>query len=175
MARKRMLSPEFFTSAPVNSLSIPAMVTFAGLWCYADDYGRAEDDVTMIKATIWPRRRSQTEAKVASDLANLEFAGLICRYSVAQVPLLHMPTWHEHQQISHRGREKYPPCRSHEPGLWDAFLRDDSPALAKFRRPSGNPPETFQRSVVELNTDKGSSSAGPSLVRQELDKARRRG
>ena len=40
MARKRMLSPEFFTSGPVAELPISAVVTFAGLWCYFDDYGR---------------------------------------------------------------------------------------------------------------------------------------
>ena len=83
MARKRMLSPEFFVSAPVNRLPFTAMITFAGLWCYFDDYGRGEDDPALVKAAVWPRRRSQTEAKVAADLDLIVAEGLICRYSMA--------------------------------------------------------------------------------------------
>lgn len=54
MARKRMLSPEFFISAPVNRLSYTAMITFAGLWCYFDDFGRGEDDAALVMARRMP-------------------------------------------------------------------------------------------------------------------------
>jgi len=82
MARKRMLSPEFFVSAPVNRLPFTAMITFAGLWCYFDDFGRGEDEAALIKAAVWPRRRSHTEAKVAADLDLIVAEGLICRYAI---------------------------------------------------------------------------------------------
>lgn len=174
MARKRMLSPEFFTSTTVNALPIPTMVTFAGLWCYADDYGRGEDDAVLIRATVWPRRRSYSEKKVDADLGRLADVGLICRYNIAGYALLHMPTWHEHQQISHKGKEKLPPCSDHEPGLFEMFLRDSGGPLDKFRRVSGNPPETFQRNVVKGNLSKGSSSGdGPSRAKDALRDARR--
>src|SRR5262245_11670581 len=101
MARKRMLSPEFFTSGPVNNLPVTAMVTFAGLWCYFDDAGRGEDDAALVKSVVWPRRRSQSEARVASDLAAIAAQNLICRYEVGSVRLIHSPSWQEHQKVSH--------------------------------------------------------------------------
>ena len=162
MARKRMLSPEFFTSAPVNRLPVTAMVTFAGLWCYLDDYGRGEDDTALIKAAIWPRRRSQSEQKVAADLNAIEAEGLICRYShtlprlssrefstvknwqsdqsVTDIRrLLHIPTWAEHQKISHPTPSKYPPCPKHESTENAAYQQ-------KQGRNSGNTPELLARS-----------------------------
>ena len=79
MARKRMLSPVFFTSAPVNNLTYTAMITFAGLWCYFDDYGRGEDHAALVKAAVWPRRRQMTERKVAADLNLIAAEQLTCR------------------------------------------------------------------------------------------------
>lgn len=145
VARKRMLDPAFFTSNTVNQLTIPQAMTFAGLWCYVDDWGRGEDDPVMVKSVVWPRRRSQTEAKVAADLAELASFGLICRYEVNAYPILHVVSWQEHQKISHRSASKLPPCRKHEPGLWAVFAGDDDPALAKYRSDSGGTPEWLRR------------------------------
>lgn len=167
MARKRMLSPEFFSSAPVSRLPIPAMVTFAGLWCYLDDYGRGEDDSALIKAAVWPRRRSYTEAKVIADLAAIEAEGLICRYSHTLPGLsnrefstakdwqsdqsvttirrfIHIPSWTEHQKISHPTPSKFPPCPKHESAENAAYQQrqgknsGNAPELLASR--SGRPP-----------------------------------
>jgi hypothetical protein len=157
MARKRMLSPEFFSSAPVNRLPYTAMITFAGLWCYFDDYGRGEDDPALIKAAIWPRRRAMTEAKVAHDVDVIEAEGLICRYShtaghlssrelstvkewqsyhpvIATRRVIHIPSWAEHQKISHPTPSKLPPCPEHE-------LRENSAYQQRHGGISGNAPE----------------------------------
>ena len=143
MARKRMLSPEFFISAPVNRLPYTAMITFAGLWCYFDDYGRGEDDAALIKAAVWPRRRAQTEAKVALDLDLIAAEDLICRYHVSSVALIHSPTWDEHQKISHPSPSKLPPCPVHEPTDHAAYVRLHPPKLHSLRSDSGNAPETL--------------------------------
>jgi hypothetical protein len=143
MARKRILSPEFFSSAPVNRLTIPAMVTFAGLWCYFDDYGRGEDDAALIKAAVWPRRRAQTEREVAANLDAIEAEGLICRYQIGNVPLIHSPSWGEHQKISHRTPSRLPPCPSHEPQEHAAYLRQRGDGRDRFRKVSGITPEAF--------------------------------
>lgn len=145
MARKRMLKQEFFTSRPLNELPIPVMVTFAGLWCYVDDYGRGEDDVSLIRATIWPRRREVTEVKVEQHLDALDEKFLICRYLVGGIPLLHVVNWIEHQQVSHPTRSKVPPCAHHDPARWELFLGDTNPALEKFLIPSGGFPENVTR------------------------------
>ena len=144
MARKRMLAPEFFSSGPVNKLPIPAMLTFAGLWCYFDDSGRGEDDPALVKAAVWPRRRAQTEARVASDLAAIAAEGLICRYEVGDVRLIHSPSWYEHQKISHASPSRLPPCPFHEAGLYAHFLQEHGDGLDRFRKDSGEIPERLR-------------------------------
>lgn len=141
MARKRMLSPEFFTSGPVASIPVTAMITFAGLWCYLDDYGRGEDNADLVKAAVWPRRPAHTVRKVAADLDAIHAARLMCRYQSAGVKLIHVPSWNEHQKISHRTDSKLPPCPDHEPALFGFFLSESGNALDKFRNGSGTNPE----------------------------------
>ncbi|SRR6266567_1242725 len=144
MARKRMLSPEFFTSGPVNNLPVTAMVTFAGLWCYFDDWGRGEDDAALVKAAVWPRRRSQTEKHVAADLDLIAAEYLICRYEAGGVKLMHSPHWSEHQKISHRTLSKLPPCPAHEPGEYDFYLHETGDGRDRFRNGSGTIPEKLR-------------------------------
>lgn len=142
MARKRMLSPEFFTSGPVSQLPISAVVTFAGLWCYFDDFGRGEDNADLIKAAVWPRRSSMTVKKVAADLDAIAAGQLICRYQSAGVRIMHSPSWNEHQKISHRTASKLPPCPEHEAALYGFFLSESGDGLDRFRNGSGKYPET---------------------------------
>lgn len=145
MARKRMLAPEFFTSKPLSELPIPVAMTFAGIWCYVDDQGRGEDDLSLIKATVWPRRREITEVKLEGHLEALDGKFLICRYLVSDYPLVHVVNWREHQKISHPTPSKLPPCAHHEPGPWEAFANDSDPTLDKFRSASGGFPENLTR------------------------------
>lgn len=145
MARKRMLSPEFFTSATMNAVSIEAMVTFAGIWTAFDDFGRGEDDETLIKAAVWPRRRPITEKKVRGYIDELVASRVLCAYAVNGIHLLHVTSWREHQKISHPTKSKLAPCQEHEPEAWSAFAIDDDHALAKFRSDSGTAPERIRR------------------------------
>lgn len=155
MARKRMLKPEFFTSPSMNRLTVPAMLTFAGLWVYADDYGRGEDDLALVRATVWPRRKAMTETKIEVCLEEMTVVGVLCRHLVNGHPVLHIPSWHEHQQISHKGVQKYPPCEAHEPVLYQHFLGDDGGPLDRYRKTMpGQCPDTFQRNVVKSSLDK---------------------
>jgi hypothetical protein len=146
MARKRMLQPSFFTSGPVNNLTYTAMITFAGLWCYFDDYGRGEDHAALVKASVWPRRRAHTEKHVANDLDLIAAEHLICRYQVSGVRLIHSPNWNEHQKISHRTPSKLPPCPAHEPAEYDFYLHESGDGRDRFRNGSGKAPETLANS-----------------------------
>jgi hypothetical protein len=151
-----MLSPEFFTSAPVNRLPVTAMLTFAGLWCYLDDYGRGEDDAALVKAVVWPRRRSQTERLVAADLDLIAAEGLVCRYEVTGTALIHSPSWDEHQKVSHKTASKLPPCPDHEPDEYAAYLGQRHDGRDRFRGLSGKSPESSAN---------GSGRAPPSRAR----------
>jgi len=144
MARKRMLSPNFFTSATMNDVSMQTMLTFAGIWCWADDDGRGEDDETLVKAAVWPRRRAVTEKKVRADMDLLAAKEVLCRYTVCDVRVIHVVAWTEHQSISHATVSKLPPCELHEPEAWAMFLLSDDPSLHKFRNDSGEVPEWFR-------------------------------
>lgn len=143
MARKRMMSQNFFTSATMNDVPMQTMLTFAGIWCWADDAGRGEDDESLVKAAVWPRRKSMTDKKVRVDMNLLAVKEVLCRYTVCDVPLIHVVSWYEHQSISHPTKSKLPPCQFHEPEAWATFLMDDDHSLHKFRNDSGEVPEWF--------------------------------
>lgn len=145
MARKRMLSPDFFTSGPVSALPVTAMITFCGLWCYLDDYGRGEDDAALIKATIWPRRRTHTEGKVVADLDAIDGQHLICRYTVGGVSFLHIPSWTEHQKISHPTPSRIPPCLTHEQAIFEFWANNSGDGMDRFRNGSGTTPEHLRK------------------------------
>lgn len=144
MPRKRMIDPAFFVSRTLNALPVTAMVTFAGFWCYADDYGRADDDAVMIAAEVWPRRPTMSAKKVRADLNGLVTSGVLCQYEVNGYALLHVTAWSEHQKISHPAKSKLPPCPDHEPEGWAVFIADDDAERAKFRDSSRAAPERLR-------------------------------
>lgn len=115
MARIRTIKPDAFTSDSLSSVPRGTRWTFAGLWTYADDKGRARDDVRLIKAALYPLDDAVTLADVAHDLDLLAGIGGICRYIVAGRGYLHMPKWH-HQKINRPTPAKSPPCPLHEDG-----------------------------------------------------------
>lgn len=178
MPRKRMIHPEFFTSATLARVDPRTMVTFAGLWIYCDDYGRGEDDPAFVASAVWPRRTDVGPPEVEADLKVLGASGTVCRYTVGGVPLLHVPSWLEHQRVSHPTPSKLPPCPSCEGALFKEWWRDDDTATDRFRRAekalraartaaessSGTAPETLpkdsgttpsQSSSVEVSSVKG--------------------
>lgn len=133
MARKRLISPEFFTSGAINALEIDTAMTFVGLWCYADDEGRGEDDTDLIKAAVWPRRRQQSVKRIARHLDTLFDANLICRYEVNGYRLIHLPSWSEHQKPSHATASRIPPCPMHEADAYYEFVHGSDQRRDKYR------------------------------------------
>jgi len=133
MARKRMIHPDFFISATMNDVQPHTMLTFAGIWCWADDYGRGENDESLVKAAVWARRRTMTEKKVRADMDALTARGVLCEYEVNGHRLVHVTNWSEHQKVSHPTDSKLPPCPAHEPDEFEEFGRQSDPATDKFR------------------------------------------
>ena len=173
MARKRMIHPGFFTSMTLNALPVTTMLTFAGIWTWADDYGRGEWAPELVKAAVWPRRKAMTEAKVEAAMHELVVAGVLCYYEVADHALLHITAWGEFQQVSHPALPKLPPCPTHEPAKYEEFRNDSDVTREKFRTSSGGRPETFRRSVVEVSSDQ--ISRGPRAIpNRHLSDATRR-
>ena len=94
--KSRTLRPQFFTSEQVASVSCPARLCFAGLWCLADRDGRLEDKPNQIRIHLFPY-----DAKLNVDklLGELQSANLICRYECDGVKVVGIPTFIEHQPV----------------------------------------------------------------------------
>ena len=108
MAKIRTIKPGFFTSEDVSALPLRARLTWIGLWTHCDDYGRAKDNVKLIKAAIWPLDDVSLK-DIESDLALLHDAGRIVRYEVAGRAYLVVTAWPDHQRIARPAASKLPP------------------------------------------------------------------
>lgn len=126
MARIRTIKPDAFLSESLCSIPRETRWTFAGLWTYADDDGRARDDVRLIKAALYPLDDSVSLADMEDDVALLTEIGGVCRYLVDGRRYLHMPKWHEHQKINRPTKSKLPPCPEHEGGTSGRVISGDS-------------------------------------------------
>jgi hypothetical protein len=147
MARIRSLKPEAFSSRDLCKVDIHARWTFAGLWCFADDEGRLEDNAKLICAQVYPRDAEGPE-DVEKDLLALCEAGLLCRYEVDGVDYLHVVKFHHHQHPNKPQESKLPDCRkchdlqeslfpSHDGSEWVAATNGDA-ATSIVRTPGGD-------------------------------------
>jgi hypothetical protein len=148
MARKRMLSPDMFTSETISSQPIPTRWTWAGLLTYLDDYGRGKDNAALVKAAVWPLDDAYTSKKVAADLDRLEQVGSLCRYTCCGSRQLHAPNWETFQKVSHKTDSKVCPCPEHDRNLHEEHRRDsgDAPDL-----PGKTLHSLVKSSSVEIN------------------------
>ena len=110
MPRIRSIKPEAFTSETLAALPVLVRWTFAGLWTYADDDGRAKANIGLIKAAVWPLDDDVTTAHIGRFLDQLEAAGLICRYEVDGKAYLHVVNFSEHQHPNRPVPSKLPAC-----------------------------------------------------------------
>jgi hypothetical protein len=161
MARKRMLSPEMFTSPTVSRLPVTARWTWAGLLCYLDDYGYGEDSAALIKAAVWPRDHLHNIKRVAADLDKITEEGSACRFTCCHLAQLHVPKWDSWQKVAHPGKFRFCPCPTH--GGEDRELHTDL---------SRDPHEdlTNVSSLIEVSLNE-SSSKGADKARRALREA----
>jgi len=110
LARIRSIKPEAFTSETLSALPVLLRWTFAGLWTYADDDGRARANAGLIKAAVWPLDDDVTPAHIGAFLDQLEDARLICRYEVDGKAYLHVVNFAEHQHPNRPLPSKLPAC-----------------------------------------------------------------
>lgn len=178
MARKRMISPEMFTSESVAALPIPTRWTWAGVLCYLDDCGIGKNNPALIKAAIWPLDDTYTSRKVAADVTRLVSMHMLCAYSCCGTKFIHAPSWDTWQKISHATPTKFCVCPVHAPD-----------ASRIHRRYSGETPDLFgsdtgatPRNVIEVNSiernvsgDASEQSPSGSLAIAEARAVLRRG
>ncbi len=95
MARKRMLSPAFFTHEELTDLEPYARLLFASLWCQADKKGRLEDRPKRIKHAALPFDDVDIEALL--DVLACHPEKFIVRYSVDGKRLIQIPAFEKWQ------------------------------------------------------------------------------
>jgi hypothetical protein len=137
MARIRSVKPEMRRSLTVSAWPIPVRWTFVGLLGYLDDYGRGLDEVRLVKAELYPLDDDMTARRVDQHL-DLIATGPLCRYKAAGQSYIHIPSWEEHQRVSHPSPSRIPPCPLHDS---PETLPKDSGAAPEPLRPSRAPAE----------------------------------
>lgn len=117
MARIRTIKPEFFQSESVSSLSYGARLTWIGLWCHGDDYGRHKADPRLVKGAVWPLDDDVTIKQISQWLDELELARKIHRYEVDGTRYLVSNGWSDHQKVDRPGKNHFPapPMAPEEP------------------------------------------------------------
>jgi hypothetical protein len=137
MARIRSVKPEMRRSLTVSAWPIPVRWTFVGLLGYLDDYGRGLDECRLVKAELYPLDDDMTARRVDQHLAMIA-TGPLCRYKAAGQSYIHIPSWEEHQRVSHPSPSRIPPCPLHDS---PETLPKDSGAAPERLRPSRAPAE----------------------------------
>ena len=76
MARRRMITPSFWTDDKTLELEIGARLLFIGMWNFADDDGLIANKPKQIKAQIYPAD-SITHEQLTEWLMSIHDQGLI--------------------------------------------------------------------------------------------------
>ena len=93
MARKRILSPDFFLHEDLAKTQPLARLLFAGLWTLADREGRLEDRPARIRVQVLP----WDDCDVNELLDELQRVGSIVRYVVDGRKLISVPSFLTYQ------------------------------------------------------------------------------
>ncbi len=102
----RIIKESICTSEQIDKLSAFAETTFYRLIVNADDFGRMDGRVAVLRARLFPLkdvRNSQIEDAL-QELASVE---LVNTYSVDGKPFVRLSGWDRHQQIRAK-KSKYP-------------------------------------------------------------------
>lgn len=150
MARIRTLKPTIWESEQVSDVSVEARLTFIGLITQADDHGRLKGSPKLVRSKVFPYDDHPLQ-KVSEWLRELAEEGLIVWFKVNGKEYIELPTWHDHQRVSH-------PTDSVLPSHSEA---DSTVAPEPLR----NPPEEPRREGKgreEEKEGKGKESSGVS-------------
>ena len=107
MARIRTVKPDLFGSYTMAQVSVEARYLFIGLFTEADDEGLLLDSPKRLAGAIFPHDEKVTVAKVERWLAELEKVRSIVRFEAEDGRYVYIPTWLQHQRISHPSPSKF--------------------------------------------------------------------
>jgi len=100
VARIRTLKPTIWQSEQFSEVSGNARLTFIGLITQADDYGRLKGSPKLVRSWVFPYDDHSVQ-KVSEWLRELSENGLIHWFEVDGSRFIELPTWSDHQRVSH--------------------------------------------------------------------------
>ena len=112
MARKRMISPEIWTSRNFSELSNFEKIVFISLFSHADDEGRGEADPTYISSITFPYDKNRRDSDVKKALTKIALLMSVQFYSVNGNEYYVMTSWKRWQKIDKPSKSKLPPPHS---------------------------------------------------------------
>jgi hypothetical protein len=102
MSRIRTVKPDYWASAQIMDLSVPARLLFIGMWNFCDDAGIHPASARTLKALVFPG----DDFDVVPWVQELLDQGLIVEYEARGKGYWHVTGWH-HQKID-KPSYKYP-------------------------------------------------------------------
>lgn len=133
----RLLKEGIVDSDRINALSADAEVTFYRLLVVADDLGRMDARIPILRARCFPLKDAPGLLIMIGDwLDELAAVGLISRYVVGGQPYLQIENWS--QRVRSQG--KYPPPTDGQ--LIGACLLDDGQLTVKRQTGAGHISDT---------------------------------
>lgn len=103
----RILKESICTSSKIDQLSWFEEVMFYRLIVNADDFGRFDGRLAVLKARLFPLKSTMTDKSIENALNKLETVGLVSTYKVQDKQILQLPAWAKHQTIRNK-KSKYP-------------------------------------------------------------------
>lgn len=103
----RIIKESICASDQINALSPFEEVLFYRLMVKADDYGRYDGRLAIIKNTLFPLKDSLRVEQIEKALHTLSSQELVARYEVDGRPFVRLTGWDRHQTIRAK-KSKYP-------------------------------------------------------------------
>lgn len=113
MPRIRTLKPEHKQHRKIGLLTDRQYRLWVGMLTEADDHGRLVADASWLRAVVFPYQARLSAKMIASDLAELEAAGLIRLYRVGDTPYAVFDSWRDHQYVPKAQPSKLPSPPDH--------------------------------------------------------------
>lgn len=105
----RIIKESIKRSPEIDKLSWFEEVVFYRLIVTADDYGRLDGRMVLLKNDLFPTKDSITKKAIEDAIAKLTSVGLLIAYvdEASNMPFLAFPKWEKHQTIRNK-YSKYP-------------------------------------------------------------------
>lgn len=97
--RIRTIKPELFRDQKLQRRPRDERLLFIGIFTHADDFGRIEGDVALIRSVVFPCDADISVKRVDGWLNNLADDGFIRRYTINGQPFIDLPKWERHQRV----------------------------------------------------------------------------